>query len=240
MLKDLQLRPVTGAERLYLYSQSPQIDGQTGCVGHLRADLEAGSDRFFSVWEDHRPALKTGAFREELNRVVDAFRFAPATGGFLRSRGQLEAFCRAHPEAALGNALGDYGLRADTYRYSYLLRLNPRHGIYHAYVYCYTRPMLDTHLYNAGRGVRFVDSGYRELFRVPDGEPVRIVYAGGQIGEYVVRYVDDYHVELNGDCFHIHELAGILERGGSRAEPVSRVLGRNAPAERPAAGEERQ
>ena len=228
MKSEWTIRPIVPEEKLYLFSQSAQIDAQTGCVGQLRADLEEGADRFFTVWEDRRQPLKTEVFREDLNRIVDGFRFSAPPGGFLHDLQHLECFCRDHPEASLGNTEGDFGFRADTYRYSYLVRLNPHRGVCHAAVCCYVRPQLDIHLFHAGRGIRFVDSGYRELFRVADGDSVRIVYAGGKTGEYVCRYVDDYHTELNGECFHIHELAEILERGGSRAEPAPPPRGRTA------------
>ena len=36
---ELTMRTATPAERLYTCGQSTQIEGQTGCVGHLRADM---------------------------------------------------------------------------------------------------------------------------------------------------------------------------------------------------------
>ena len=40
-LMDLTMRTATLAERLYTTGQSMQIEGQTGCIGHLRADMGA-------------------------------------------------------------------------------------------------------------------------------------------------------------------------------------------------------
>ena len=33
-----QITSMTPEERLYAYSQSSQIEGQTGCIGYLRGD----------------------------------------------------------------------------------------------------------------------------------------------------------------------------------------------------------
>ena len=33
----MEIRPLTAAEQNYVYSQSSQISGQTGNIGHLRA-----------------------------------------------------------------------------------------------------------------------------------------------------------------------------------------------------------
>lgn len=34
----MEIRPLTEAERKYTYTQSMQLLGQTGCIGHLRGD----------------------------------------------------------------------------------------------------------------------------------------------------------------------------------------------------------
>ena len=39
---NVEVRPATKAEQMYCYTQSDQIMGQTGCIGHLRADMGEG------------------------------------------------------------------------------------------------------------------------------------------------------------------------------------------------------
>ncbi len=63
-------------------------------------------------------------------------------------------------------------------KYAYLLRLNPDRGEYNLYCYCYRRDWLDQHLKDAEKGIRFIDSHYKELFRIPDGGKVKIHYCG--------------------------------------------------------------
>jgi hypothetical protein len=39
-------------ERKYTYSQSQQIQMQTGLIGYLRADMDTDGNGFFSTWND--------------------------------------------------------------------------------------------------------------------------------------------------------------------------------------------
>ena len=62
---DMSIRSMLPEEQKYTYTQSTQIAAQTGCIGHLRADLGSG-EAFFSSWEDHGGDEKTQAFKDEL------------------------------------------------------------------------------------------------------------------------------------------------------------------------------
>jgi len=74
--------------------------------------------------------------------------------------------------------------------------------------------------------IRFIDSRYNELFRIPDGDAVRIILSGGDVMERNCKYIDDYHFELlrkgrdYGDVFHICQFAELNERSGNTYEPV--------------------
>ena len=48
------------------------------------------------------------------------------------------------------------------------------------YIYCYVRERLDCHMAEAERGIRFVTSGYRDLFRLADGDQIRIIKPDGK------------------------------------------------------------
>ena len=45
---ELEIRPTTRTEDMYTYTQSQQIRSQTGCIGHLRADMDSNGTGFFS------------------------------------------------------------------------------------------------------------------------------------------------------------------------------------------------
>ena len=89
----LYIRPVTLPERSYTYSQSQQISMQTGFIGYLRADMDSNGEGFFSSWNDFRKDLKTQAFKDEFDEVINGFRdegyFLPP-GGNRRYTGRCD------------------------------------------------------------------------------------------------------------------------------------------------------
>ena len=77
----IALRPMTETERMYSYSQSSQIEAQTGLIGHLRGDMDFDGNSFLTSWTDHRADLKTDEFKAEFDTVIHALRSDPAFGG---------------------------------------------------------------------------------------------------------------------------------------------------------------
>ena len=67
---DFSIRTATPAEQMYSYSQSSQIEGQTGCIGHLRADFGSDGNSFYSSWADQNARLKDQAFKDEINHLI--------------------------------------------------------------------------------------------------------------------------------------------------------------------------
>lgn len=240
MMNDVQLtvRPMKAEERNYSYTQNQQIMGQTGCIGHLRAWLDLDGSAFPSDWDDHMPSLKTDEFMEEFNWVVDQLRFAPEFGKMLKNRGEMLSYCYTHDEAAFdpGNSR-DYGFRADTKDYSYMLRLNPSKGYHNAYIYCYKKDWLDWHMERAESGIRFIDSHYRDLFRLDDGESVRLKFPNGTSDVRACRYIDPTHVQVGSELFHICEFAERMESSKIKAEPANPRLPEQCLTLMPSSGE---
>ena len=204
----MELREMTEAEQKYTYAQSHQLEAQTGCVGHLRGDFGSSGTEFYSSWFDSMKYLKTPEFKEELDAVINALRQDAQYGGLLKGRSSLSSACHTSHMPKFGR--DESGFRVNTQDYAYLLRLNPNRGEYNFYVYCFKRDTLDRHLRNAERGIRFITPDYKEKFRVADGDSVRIVTSGGEFRDRVVRYIDDYHMELSGrgcNLYHICEFA---------------------------------
>ena len=221
----MTVRPATKTEQMYTYTQSTQIQGQTGCIGHLRADMDSDGNGFFSSWDDHRGYLKTDEFKAEFDNVINALRFDEQYGGMLKNRTALAKYCYSQPESSFGNDR-EYGFRADTEKYSYMMRLNPNKGEYQLYCYCYRRDWLDQHMKNAERGIRFIDSNYNNLFKVPDGGRIKITYSDGDVDTKVARYIDEYHVEIgygSNNLYHICEFAERIENNGAKVEPVDKM-----------------
>lgn len=94
-MMELTITSMTPADRLYTYNQSSQLEGQTGCIGHLRGDFGAGKE-FYTSWFDHRREYKTDEFKTELDEVVNTLR---EKNGLLCTRDSMTRFCyRKYPE----------------------------------------------------------------------------------------------------------------------------------------------
>lgn len=202
-------------ERNYTYSQSQQISMQTGLIGYLRADMDSNGEGFFSSWNDFRKDLKTQEFKDEFDNVINELR---KDGSFLRNRTTLSKYCYSHPNSSFENDR-EYGVRVNTDSYAYLMRLNPYKGEYNLYCYCYKKDWLDGHLEKSQKGIRFIDSHYNELFKIPDGDKIIITLSNGERLERTCRYIDEYHTEVGNNLYHICEFAERMEQNGSTYEP---------------------
>ena len=110
---ELTMRTATPAERLYTTGQSMQIEGQTGCIGHLRADMGVDGQGVFTMWKDHREYLATEEFQQEFENVLNALVGDEQYGGFLKNRDAMRDFCRERPESGFNEGF-EFGFRADT------------------------------------------------------------------------------------------------------------------------------
>ena len=222
---DFKAVPMQLEEARYSYRNSQQISSQTGLIGYLRADMGTNGNEFWSTWNDYRKDLKTDDFKSEFDDVINSFR---EKGQFLSDRQTLSRFCDDSQNALeFGERYGagrDYGVRVNTQDYAYLMRLNPHKGEYNLYCYCYRKDWLDHHLERARRGIRFINPHYKELFRIPDGDHIRITYPDGSYKDRTCRYIDDSHVEVDDNLYHICEFAEIMESNGNTVVPLRASL----------------
>ena len=222
---DMSFRPAVTSERNYAYSQSQQISMQTGCIGHLRGDMDSNGKGFFTSWDDFRKDLKTEEFKAEFDTVINALRFDTQYGGVLKDCSSLISYCYSHPESGFdANYCTEYAFRVDTEKYAYIFRLNPTKGDYNLYCYCYVREWLDRHMTNAQRGIRFITPDYKEIFCIPDGDKVRITMSDGETADRTCHYIDDYHLEVGNNLYHICEFAERMEQAGNTVVPLRSSL----------------
>ncbi len=78
------------------------------------------------------------------------------------------------------------------------------------------------------RMIRFITPFYKEKFRIPDGDWIRLTIAGEQLDRQC-HYMDDYHMELTGtsgyrNVFHICEFAEKMETIGGTVIPLRSSL----------------
>ena len=223
---ELTFRTATPAERLYSASQSMQLKGQTGCVGHLRAGTGMDAQGFLKTWQSHRQDLDTEEFQAEFESVLNALVGNGQYGGFLKSRDAMRDFCQERPESGFDDGFA-FGFRADTAQYSYLIRLNPYKEEENLSLYCYRRDWLDSHMKQAEKGIRFITPHYDEKFRVADGDSVRIRCQDGRVLDRVCRYIDECHVEVGtgwDNLYHICQFAEMMERNGNSVIPLRNSL----------------
>lgn len=223
-MMDFEVKVMKPEERLYPYNQGHQLDSQTGCIGHLRGDMGSDGKRLRTTWEDHLSHLNTEGFSEEFDRFINAMRSDERLGCFLRDFQSLEQFCYNHPESKFDRDSQDYGFRVDTGFYSYLVRLTPRQNDYNCYIYCYRKDWLDYHISQAARGIRFITQDYVDLFRLQDGDQIRIDHQDGSSSIYTCRYIDEAHVQVGSNLFHICEFAERTEGNGSTVTPLRSSL----------------
>ena len=127
---EFEKRAMIEAEDKYTFRQSSQISGQTGLIGYLRADMDTDGNGFFSSWNDWRKDLKTDEFKAEFDEVINSLR---EEGDILHNRKALASYCYSTPQSKMQTEQDYYGVRVDTEKYAYLLRLNPNKGEYNLY-----------------------------------------------------------------------------------------------------------
>ena len=78
---------------------------------------------------------------------------------------------------------------------------------------------------NDKQDIRFIDSRYRDLFKLPNGGFIQVDYPDETVIKQCV-FIDPYHTQVGNNVFHICEYAERMERIGAtyQAEPESWVM----------------
>lgn len=79
--------------------------------------------------------------------------------------------------------------------------------------------VLDRSKMEEPKEIRFIYPDYQEKFRIPDGDQILVTYPTGERKAFVCKYIDDYHVLIGRNAFHICEYAERLQRLGARVYP---------------------
>lgn len=216
---DMTLRPATPAERLYAYEQCAPLSEQCGNPGYLWGSLDNSGSIFLNSWETFVSSQNTPEFKAEFNTVLDMLRFDERYGHVLKNRAAMIVYCLDHSEGSFRNGF-EYAFRADTQGYSYLIRCIPTGEDNHVYIYPYRRDLLDRHMKQAEKGIRFITPDGKERFRVTDGDMVRITTSEGASLDRMARYIDDCHAEIGGSFYHIREFAEWMNESSSRVMPL--------------------
>ena len=68
------------------------------------------------------------------------------------------------------------------------------------------------------KDIRFIDSSYKDLFRLPDGGSVTVQYPDRQFSARC-EHIDPYHTRVGTEVFHICQFAELLERNHGTVQP---------------------
>ena len=79
-----------------------------------------------------------------------------------------------------------------------------------------------------GKDIRFIDSHYRDLFRIPDGGPIQVHYSDDSVVIKPCKFIDEYHTQIGNNVFHICQFAELLERNGSYCQAEPEIMGDEA------------
>ncbi len=188
------------AERLYACKQSTQIGGQTGYIGQFQTGVGADGQKSFTFCKYLPQGLCAGEFQRELEGILSALTNGERYGGF--------------------NDGFKFAYRADTARYSHFILLEPSKREENLSVFCYRRDWRDRHMKQAEKGIRFIFPDYREKFRIEDGDMVRIRWPDGAQFDHVCRYIDECHMEVGNNLYHICQFAELMERNSNSVIPL--------------------
>lgn len=125
---DYSIRLMKDDEIAFAYTQRQDIMQESGCIGHLRVDMDSTGTGFFTSWDNHTAELKTDAFKVEFDKVVNALRFDGENGGILENRDSIKQFARQFPESSITEDNTAFGVRVDTDDHAYMVRMNPNKG----------------------------------------------------------------------------------------------------------------
>ena len=67
--------------------------------------------------------------------------------------------------------------------------------------------------------IRFIDSSYKPLFYLPDGENIVITRPDGKQLTRRCEFLDSYHLRVGREIFHIYEFAVKMEKAGNTCAP---------------------
>ena len=98
----MEIRALTQSEQKYTYAQSMQLEGQTGCIGHLRGDFAPSGYGFYTTWSDTREQWKNDEFQSELDDVINPLR---EDKELLHNRYDMSAYAKKIPRKCVQGEL---------------------------------------------------------------------------------------------------------------------------------------
>jgi len=121
-------------DKLLFFHLEGEAAERYGSIGYLRADFGSNGRGFWTTWFDQQPHLKTPAFKDEFDEIINSLRDGGQKPPFA-SRDNLAAFCAATPGKELTTRGSGYMIQ--TLDFSYYIRCLPRPGDYDIYAFAF-------------------------------------------------------------------------------------------------------
>ena len=220
-------------EMRYCFMQNQQINMITGRIGHLHSEFSSDGENINSNWCNEVESRNTPEFQDTLNSVIDLLQNDPQYRGVIRNVEDMKLLCSTRPNSRFPLNLhsNGYGFKINTDKYTFLLccNINPEH--YSFSITAYQREIFERHIKNAEKGIRFINSNYKTLFTISDGDTIQITLDNGESHTRICRYIDEYHFQtINGfeekyvNLFHICEFAELMEQNKNTVIPLRSSL----------------
>ena len=214
----IHIRKITDSERRFAYSQSPQLDIRTGCIGVLHGYLRSADIELFQEWDKHLRIPNTIHFQNIFDQAMQTFMTDEQFTTTLESLSFQSDITKIADKSLL------YGVRIDVGKYTFLLRVSTDKIMHNLHCYCYYRRSLDRHMQKADRGIRFITPNDQELFRLDDGDSIRILLQNHYYVDKPCRYVYNEHVEVGCQLYHLAEFADQMADLSRKVIPYRRAL----------------
>jgi hypothetical protein len=152
-MKELILKELSNRWHSLVFGKDHDLKERIGEIGHLRGDFGSSGGLFYTTFFDSCPELKTAAFKQEFDDVVNTLR-----EGILKSRADMSKMCWGKT-LLTGAYCEQYAFYFDTEQYAYLLRCIPVKGDYNFYLYAFVKEKLFSYIEESGADRKEVYNG---------------------------------------------------------------------------------
>lgn len=71
-----------------------------------------------------------------------------------------------------------------------------------------------------GKDIRFIDSHYRDLFRIPDGGTIQVHYSDDSVVIKPCKFIDEYsRIELHDGALYCYAIPSVRHTSKEKSDP---------------------
>lgn len=126
-------------ENSLFYRMEGEAAERHGIIGYLRGDYGKSGNEFWTTWFDNQPHLKTSAFKQEFNSIMDYLRDESQKAN-LDGNSEFAAHCLKNMRRPVTDTAVRFKIQTEDY--SYYVRCHPRQSDYDFYCMAYDNRFL--------------------------------------------------------------------------------------------------